>query len=176
MDATNLGTRYNLPLLDWGPIQARLEQGLTLAPDTGGPNRHSCWLCTVNGDGSPHVTAVGALVVDGSCWFVSGPGTRKGRNLAADARCSLSVATAEYDLAVDGAAERITDPEVVERMAQRWVDNGWPARVDDTGLALVADYNAPSAGPPPWSIYRIVARSATALQTVAPGGATRWTF
>ncbi len=26
---------------------------------------------------------------------------------------------------------------------------GWPARVDETGLALTAEYSAPSAGPPP---------------------------
>ena len=61
-------------------------------------------------------------------------------------------------------------------MAQRWADEGWPARVDDTGTALTAEYSAPSAGPPPWFVYRLTARRATALSTVEPGGATRWTF
>jgi hypothetical protein len=36
--------------------------------------------------------------------------------------------------------------------------------------------SAPSAGPPPWRVYRMRVTSATALQTVEPGGATRWTF
>ena len=27
---------------------ARLDQGLSQAPDTGGPNRHTCWLATIN--------------------------------------------------------------------------------------------------------------------------------
>jgi hypothetical protein len=61
-------------------------------------------------------------------------------------------------------------------MAQRWADAGWPARVDESGVALTADYSAPSAGPPPWFVYRVDIRSATALGTVEPGGATRWTF
>ncbi|WP_280407314.1 hypothetical protein [Nocardia brasiliensis] len=49
-------------------------------------------------------------------------------------------------------------------------------RPDATGQALTAEYSAPSAGPPPWHVYRISAESATALSTVEPGGATRWTF
>jgi hypothetical protein len=61
-------------------------------------------------------------------------------------------------------------------MAARRAAQGWPARVDDTDLALTAGYSAPSAGPPPWHVYRLVARTATALATVAPGGATRWRF
>ena len=41
----------------------------------------------------PHVTGVGALWVDGTFWFETGEHTRKGRNLASDPRCTLSVAT-----------------------------------------------------------------------------------
>ncbi len=70
----------------------------------------------------------------------------------------------------------VTDADTVAAMAQRCVAAGWPARVDDTGLALTAEYSAPSAGPPPWHVYRITLRSATAVQTVEPGGATRWRF
>jgi hypothetical protein len=49
-------------------------------------------------------------------------------------------------------------------------------RVDATGTALTAEFSAPSAGPPPWHVYRIEVRQATALLTVDPGGATRWRF
>ena len=52
------------------------------APDTGGPNRPSCWLATIGRDGSPHLAGVGALWVDGAYWFETGASTRKGRNLA----------------------------------------------------------------------------------------------
>jgi len=176
VEATNLATIYGLPQLDWTLIEARLGQGLTQAPETGGPNRHTCWLATINLDGSPHVTGIGALWVDGAFWFESGDSTRKGKNLARDPRCTLSVATHDFDLVVEGDARKITDPRTVAEMAADWAAEGWPARVDDTGQALTAEYSAPSAGRPPWFVYRLTAHTVTALSTVEPGGATRWRF
>jgi hypothetical protein len=143
-------------------------------PASGGPDRHTCWLATVNRDRSPHVTGIGALWVDGAYWFETGPQSRKGRNLARDARCTLSLATGQFDLVVEGEARRVTDPTTVAAMAGYWASSGWPARVDDTGTALTAEFSAPSAGPPPWFVYRISAPTATALETMEPGGATRW--
>jgi PPOX class probable F420-dependent enzyme len=175
MDARNLATLYDLPTLDWAPISARLDQGLTQAPGTGGPNRHTCWLATLNADGSPHVTGVGALWVDGTWWFETGRGTRKGRNIARDPRCSLSVATEEFDVTVTGEASLVTDPATVARLAAVWAED-WPCRVDESGVALTADFSAPSAGPPPWYVYRISPQRATALATTGDGGATAWTF
>ena len=176
MDATNLADLYDLPLLDWSQIQAQLDDGILQAPGSGGPNRHTCWLTTINPDGSPHVTGIGALWADGSFWFETGERTRKGRNLAQDPRCVLSVATNDFDLVIEGTASKITDPETVKAMAARWAAEGWPARVDDSGQALTADYSAPSAGPPPWLVYRLSSHKATAVATIAPGGATSWRF
>ena len=176
METKNLADLYGLPVLDWGSIATRLEQGVTQAPGTGGPDRHTCWLATINRDGSPHVTGVGALWADNAFWFETGEQSLKGRNLALDPRCTLSVATGEFDLVVEGVAEKIADRATVAVMAEMWSAQGWPARVDETGLALTADYSAPSAGSPPWVIYRLLPDRATALQTVEPGGATRWHF
>jgi PPOX class probable F420-dependent enzyme len=176
MEATNLADLYKTPLLDWYRIVARLEQGLTQAPGTGGPNRHTSWLATINRDGSPHVTAVGALWVAGTFWFETGKGTRKAKNLARDPRCSMSVAAHDFDLVVEGEAHMVTDPATVAAMAAHWASGGWPVHVDETGSALTAAFSAPSAGPPPWFVYRLTARSATALLTIEPGGATRWQF
>ena len=176
MEAKNLADLYGTPLLDWGRITTRLGQGMEQAPGGGGPDRHTCWLATINADGSPHVTGVGALWVDGAFWFETGKTTRKGRNLARDPRCTLSLATKEFDLVVDGDAELVSDPETVAAMAAQWAEGGWPARVDDSRVALTAEFSAPSAGPPPWFVYRITVRQATALQTEEPGGATRWRF
>jgi hypothetical protein len=176
MEAKNLADVYELPLLDWVDIEARLEHGFTQAPGTGGPDRHTCWLATIDPDGSPHVTGIGALWAHDAFWFETGDGTRKGRNIARDARCTLSVAVDAFDLVVEGEAHRITDPELVADLAARWAAGGWPCRVDDTGVALTADFSAPSAGPPPWFVYRITPRTVTALATVEPGGATRWRF
>jgi PPOX class probable F420-dependent enzyme len=176
MEATNLADLYNLPLLDWNTIEARLDQGFSQAPGSGGPDRHTCWLATINADGSPHVTGVGAMWVDGAFFFETGKDTRKGRNLARDPRCTVTVAATEFDLIVDGDAQIVTDPATVAAMAQRWASHGWPARVDDSGVALTAEFSAPSAGPPPWFVYRITPRAATALATIGEGGATRWRF
>lgn len=172
---TNLAELYELDPLDWSAVLAGLEAGFPQAPGTGGPDRHTCWLATINPDGSPHVTAMGALWAYGTFWFETGPGTRKARNLSRDPRCTLSVALDTLDLSVEGHAELVTDPATVADMAALWA-KGWPCRVDESGIALTAEFSAPSAGPPPWYVYRITPRAATALSTVEPGGATRWRF
>jgi PPOX class probable F420-dependent enzyme len=176
MDTTNLADRYELPALDWSSIITRLDAGTSQAPGEGGPDRHTAWLTTLDADGAPHVTAVGALWLDGGFWFQTGRSTRKGRNLARDPRCTVAIATHEFDLAVDGTAEIVTDRDTVARLAAAWAAGGWPCEVDESGVALTAPFSAPSAGGPPWTVYRVVARSASAVGTVEPGGATRWTF
>jgi hypothetical protein len=176
MDAKNLADLYHLPLLDWSRVDARLTEGFPQAPGTAGPDRHTVWLATINPDGSPHVTGIGVLWVDGTFWFETGERTRKGRNLARDPRCTLSLATDEFDLVMEGMARRVTDPDVVAARAADWAAEGWPAAVDGSGAALTAEFSAPSAGPPPWSVYEFIAHHATALGIEEPGGATRWTF
>jgi PPOX class probable F420-dependent enzyme len=175
MEARNLADRYDLPTLDWAPVAARLDQGLDLAPGTGGPDRHSAWLATIDADGSPHVTGLGVQWQDGTFWFETGESSRKGRNLARDPRCTLSLATNEFDLTVEGEAHLVDDPDTVATLAARWAE-GWPCRVDESGIALTAEFSAPSAGPPPWRVYRITPTAATVLATVEPGGATHFTF
>jgi PPOX class probable F420-dependent enzyme len=175
-DIVNLAELYRLAPLDWADIRTRLDRGIGQAPGDGGPDRHTCWLTTLDADGGPHVTAIGALWTDGAFWFETGERTRKGRNLARDPRCVLALATREFDLTVTGTAERVRDRDTVAALAERWSAEGWPARVDASGVALTAEFSAPSAGPPPWAVYRITARTATAVATVEPGGATTWRF
>jgi PPOX class probable F420-dependent enzyme len=176
MQTKNLAELYELEPLDWASIAERLERGVTMAPGSGGPDRHSAWLATIDADGSPHVNGLGALWLDGAFWFETGEMTRKARNLARDPRCTLSLATHEFDLVVEGTAEIVTDPPVVAELAERWAAEGWPCRVDESGTALTAAFSAPSAGPPPWHVFKLTPTKATALQTVEPGGATTWTF
>jgi hypothetical protein len=77
---------------------------------------------------------------------------------------------------MEGEGRQITDPPTVAAMAASWAAEGWPARVDDTGRSITAEYSAPSAGPPPWFVYKLTPHRATALATIEPGGATRWKF
>jgi hypothetical protein len=176
MDTKNLADLYDLPPLEWAPIETALAAGYTQAPDTGGPNRHSTWIATINADGSPNVNGIGSMWVDGAFLFETGRASRKGRNLERDPRCTLSLALHDFDLVVEGEAELVTDPATVADIARRYVDHGWPARVDESGTALTAEFSAPSAGPPPWHVYRVVPKTATVVSTVEPGGATRFDF
>jgi Pyridoxamine 5'-phosphate oxidase len=172
MDAKNLAELYGLPLIDWQRVEARLARG----PEEGAGTGDRSWLATTNTDGSPHLTGVGPLWVSGVFYIAAGEATRKGRNLARDPRCALGVSTDEFDLAADGVAALVDDPDVVAEMAGRWAARGWPASVDATGIALTAAYSAPSAGPPPWRVYRLTPQQATVVLSATPGGATRWLF
>ncbi len=59
--------------IDWERVRDTLASDITQAPDTGGPNRHTPWLTTIDPDGSPHVTPVGFVQLDGVWYFTSGP-------------------------------------------------------------------------------------------------------
>ena len=78
------------------------------------------------------------------------------------------------DLVIGGVAERVTDGETLERIAKRYGDQGWPARVE--AGAYTYDYSAPSAGPPPWYLYVVAPVTVYGVLGDEPGGATRWRF
>ncbi len=132
------------------------------------------FLATVRPDGKPHSSGIGAVWFEDALHFVSGPGTRKSRNLAANPACTVSVRLTGLDLVLEGEAERVTDASTLDRLAARYRDAGWPAEVQ--GAAFTAPYTAPSGGPPPWYAYRLLLRSAHAVASRQPYGATRWTF
>ena len=174
MKIVNLGETDGLPPVDWAGVEAKLEAGSAPAPDA--HNARTTWLATINEDGSPHVTAVGAVWLDGTFWFQTGTRTRKARNVARDPRCSIARSILDADVVVEGDAARVTDPDVLARVVASWVEGGWPAALDDSGTGITAPFNAPSQGPPPWHVYRIEPRSATVALGAEPGGLTRFTF
>lgn len=163
---------YGAPSIEWDRVQATLDGELPQAPGTGGPQRHTVWLTTINPDGSPHVMPVGVVRCGGSWYFTSGPSTRKSRNLARDPRCVVGVATEPFDLVIEGVAERVTDAGELASVAATYARDGWPAEV--AGDALTAPFSAPSAGPAPWYLYRVKAATVFALGTSEPFGATKF--
>src|SRR5437763_5607248 len=132
MKTTNLGAADGLPTIEWSEVETQLTDLLT-HDDPRSPNRSTFWLTTLNGDGSPHVTSVGALWHAGSFWFQTGERTHKAKNVARDARCSMSLATRGLDVVVEGEAHRVTDPKLVSEAASLWAQGGWPARADESG-------------------------------------------
>ena len=163
---TNLDIYGNAPLV-WSrardALAASASQNVTF------------FLGTVRPDGRPHAAGVGALWHDGGLYIVSGPKTRKSINLAANPACTLSIHLEGIDLVMEGEARRITDALTLERATKLYRDQGgWPVEVQ--GDAFTAPYSAPSAGKPPWYLYRFTFHTVFAVASTEPGGATRWQF
>jgi hypothetical protein len=110
----------------------------------------------------------------GKVYFVSGDGTRKSRNVAQNANCAIAMSFRNIDLVIEGTATKVTDDATLHRLAKRFADDGWPAKVEDG--AFTYDYSAPSAGPPPWDLYEVTPTTVFGVLSAEPGGATRWRF
>lgn len=165
-EVTNLD-RYGNDTLPW----SRPRDILVTGPAQPGT---TFFLSTTRPDGRPHVAAVGALWLDGDLYFTSGPETRKSRDLTAQPACTIAVGLVGIDLVLDGEATRVTDRPTLEKAAALFRDEGWPAEVE--GDAFTAPFSAPSAGPPPWHVYRFRFQTAVGVATAEPHGATRWRF
>jgi hypothetical protein len=174
METINLGVADGLPPVDWADIVDKIEAGTPPAQDA--HNARTTWLTTLNEDGSPHVTPVGAVWLDGTYWFQTGARTRKCRNVTRDQRCSVAVSVLGADVVVEGDAVLVTDPHELARIAKVWADQGWPAEPDPSGSGITAAFNAPAQGPPPWNVYRITPRSAIVCAGEEPGGLSRIRF
>jgi len=158
--------RYGNGELEWSRARAALAAGL-------GPEV-TYFLGTCRPDGTPHAAGVGALWLDGDLYFTSSLAARKARDLAVNAVCTLSARLPGIDLVLDGSAATVADAQTLEQVAAGYRAGGWPAQVD--GEALTAPFCAPSAGPPPWHVYRFTFRTVTGVATTEPYGATRWRF
>jgi hypothetical protein len=159
---------YGNPALPW----KRASDALNAT----GKKNDTWYIGTTDPDGRPHAAGVGALWHDDQLFFTSGDGTRKSRNLAANPAASMSISLDGIDLVFEGPAERVTDGPTLEAVADRYRDDGdgWPVKVD--GDALTAAFSAPSAGPPPWKVYRLAFEKVFGVATAEPNGATKWSF
>ena len=165
-EVTNLD-RYGSAELPWSRARNPLVAGLP-QPGT------TFILGTTRPTGHPHAASVGIGWHDGDLYFSSGLATRKSRNLAANPACTIAVGLVGIDLVLEGEAIVVTDPPVLERLAALARAAGWPTDVE--GGAFTAPFSAPSAGPPPWHLYRFTFHTAYGVATVEPWGATRWRF
>ncbi len=157
--------RYGYPALPW----SKARDILAVPSETG-----RFFLGTVGPDGRPHAAGVGALWFDGDLYVVSGPGTRKSRNLKANPACTIPAALRGIDLVFEGEATRVTDGPTFEPVGRLYRAQGWPAEVECD--AFTAPYSAPSAGPPPWHLYRFTFHTPFGVAAEEPNGATRWRF
>jgi hypothetical protein len=172
------------PLLDGGETTPWEEARERLANP--GPDEYShAWLATVRPDGRPHLMPLISFWIDGSLHFIVGEGTRKARNLAANAWCVVGTENRKIpslDVVVEGRAEPLSDPDDVRRVAEAFSSQNWPLEARGTE---VYGPNAPTAGPAPYRIYRLTPHRAFGLPgnygmfRVEPDAlpkATRWDF
>jgi hypothetical protein len=144
VDAHALTDRGTAP---WAMAKERLEN----------PERpRTYWLATVREDGRPHVMPIIGMWMEGAFYFVSGERTQKARNLVREPRCTVVSGTTtlpSLDLIVDGAADMVTDEEALRRVTEAYRTRmEWPLEVRDS---RVHGPNAPTAGPPPYALWRV---------------------
>jgi hypothetical protein len=165
-DVKNLD-QYGNDALPW----SRAREALAEHPSGAGV---PYFLGTAIRDGRPHAAGVGAIWIDGELYVVSGPGTRKSRELEANPACTLAASLPGIDLVFEGDATRVRDAATLEQVAARYRELGWPVEV--AGDAFTAPFTAPSGGPPPWHLYRIAYHTVVGVGSAEPNGATRWRF
>ena len=129
-----------------------------------GPDEYShAWLATVRPNGRPHLMPIISFWIGGGLHFIVGEGTRKGRNLAANAWCVIGIENRKLpslDIIIEGRAEPLAEPDDVRRIAQEFASQNWP--LEPRG-AEVHGPNAPTAGPAPYRIYRLTPHRAFGL-------------
>ena len=143
------------------------------------------WLATLRPDGRPHVMPLITFWLDGALFFITSQSTRKGRNLAQERRCVITTSSTtlpSIDIVIEGSAERVTDTANLQRVVDMFGSNDWKLEIRGDS---VFGPNAPSAGPPPYGVFRLVPSVVFGLPGMygmdAEGGKkpiapTRWTF
>ena len=106
---TTLDTRYSDPAAvatPWDETRGVLEQAQLF------------WISTVRADGRPHVTPLVAVWVDQALHFSTGAKEQKYANLRTNPHVVLTTGCNGWDrgldVAVEGDALRVTDPEVLQ--------------------------------------------------------------
>ena len=165
-ETTNLDI-YGHDALPWSRARDQLVAGAS-QPVT------SFFLATTRPNGRPHVAGIGVAWHDGDLYFQTGPRTRKARNLAANPAATISAGLDGIDLVLDGDASKVSDAATLKAVAAAFNKGGWPVEVKDGHLT--APYSAPTAGPPPWDLYRFRFRTGFGVATAEPYGGTRWRF
>jgi hypothetical protein len=140
-------------LLAWSWAVKRLEES------------HDYWVATTWPGRPPHVMPLWGVWRDGAIWFSSGLRSRKARNLARDARCTVTTDDALNPVVVQGMTSRVTDLTGVQ------------AFVDAVNVKYDTDYGIDFFDPELNGVYRVEPTWAFGLrQDDFEGSPTRWTF
>ena len=92
------------------------------------------YLSTVRPDGRPHTTGVGVRWYDGDLYFLSGAGSRKAKDLAANPASTIAAQVDGLDIVFDGSANPTTDPATMAAVGDLIRQSGWPVEVTANGF------------------------------------------
>lgn len=119
------------------------------------------WLSTIHdSDPRPHVMPVWGVWVDDAFCFSTGRKSRKGRNLAANAACTLTNDDGEEAVIVEGSAEEVKDEAALERIATAYKKK---YKMDPRGM------KEPIFAVRPRTVFAFIEKT-------FPKSATRWKF
>jgi|SRR5688572_29996023 nitroimidazol reductase NimA-like FMN-containing flavoprotein (pyridoxamine 5'-phosphate oxidase superfamily) len=129
---------------------------------------HTYWLATVRANGPPHVMPVWAVWLEGGLWLSTSGSSTKGRNIAREPRCTVTLDEAGMQLVVEGDARRVTDNEDLQRFVAAYTPKyGWPMTIRD-GAVHFEDGNS-------GFVYAVRAETVFAF-VEEPFTSTRWQF
>jgi hypothetical protein len=138
-------------MLPWSHVVERLESA------------RGYWIGTSGADGRPHAMPLWGVWVDGALYFGTGPGTRTGRNLAANLKVAVHLDSSDDVVVVEGIAEWL--PQLGASLF---------ARIDDT-LGEKYGWRPSEEGMGDQGMYVLRPRVAFAWSRF-PEDATRWQF
>jgi hypothetical protein len=146
----------------WAVVAAELERSFTY------------WAATLHPTGRPHLVPLLGVVNDESLHFAAGPGSQKIRNLTRDPAISVTTHGEAFDVVLEGTARRVDHHAALTYVADAYMAKyGWEVDVVDGALW---GKGAPSAGPPPYHVYRVAPHRAFGFPTDGDATPTRWTF
>ena len=103
-------------------------------------------LATSMPDGAPHTVPVWVGIEDGRIAFLTGPGSRKARNLDRDPRLAISITDRERWFAMAQVRGRVAERlegdaafEVIDRISNKYVGQPYPVRSDRVVFLVEAE-------------------------------------
>ncbi len=114
------------------------------------------WLITVRSDGRPHAVPLCGVWREGAFFFCTGAEEQKMRNLGANPSVAVTAGplgadgwSKGKDIVVEGTAERVTDAEQLQRLADAWLEKyagDWRFEVKDAAFVEVTDSGDSTGG------------------------------
>lgn len=137
------------------------------------------WLCTVRPDGRPHAVPLPAIWWQDTAYFCTGSAEQKAVNLAHNDLCVLATGTPAMnhglDVAVEGHAQHVTDPDVLHCLAGRWLaELNWAYDVVPGGFAHPPA--TPAAHEDPVLVFAVRPAKVLAFGKGEPFSQTRFRF